>query len=77
MNINKVLIEAAFVGAFFNIVYNQIPENIPFKVFVTAAIIHIASEILGINRWYCKNGAACEKVIGQSSQPGNSGRTFY
>lgn len=77
MNINKVLIEAAFVGAFFNIVYNQIPENIPFKVFVTAAIIHIAWEILGINRWYCKNGAACEKVIGQSSRLGNSGRTFY
>lgn len=74
MNINKVLIEAAFVGAFFNIVYNQIPENIPFKVFVTAAVIHIAWELLGINRWYCKNGAACEKV---TSQLGNSGRTFY
>lgn len=74
MNINKVLTEAAFVGAFFNIVYNQIPENIPFKVFVTAAVIHIAWELLGINRWYCKNGAACEKV---TPQQGNSGRTFY
>ena len=74
MNINKVLGEAAFVGAFFNIVYNQVPENIPFKVFVTAAVIHIAWELFGINRWYCKNGAACEKVTGQS---GNSGHTVY
>tara|TARA_R110002074_G_scaffold12423_3_gene45441 strand:+ start:3541 stop:3747 length:207 start_codon:yes stop_codon:yes gene_type:complete len=68
MNINKVIVESIFVGALFNIVYNQIPENIPLKVFVTAASIHIAMELFGINKWYCRNGAACTANTTQGVQ---------
>jgi nitric oxide reductase large subunit len=27
--------------------------------FVTGCLIHIICEVTGVNKWYCKNGAAC------------------
>jgi hypothetical protein len=45
-------------------------ENLPSKsknkyyiaTFVTGAILHLLCEFSGINRWYCKNGNACNGV---------------
>lgn len=28
-------------------------------LFLTGFLIHILSEVFGLNRWYCKNGVAC------------------
>lgn len=28
-------------------------------LFLTGVTIHLGCEILGINKWYCSNGAAC------------------
>ena len=30
-------------------------------LFIIGFIIHIFCEIVGINKWYCKNGNACNK----------------
>tara|TARA_B100001559_G_C16054624_1_gene418581 strand:+ start:237 stop:476 length:240 start_codon:yes stop_codon:yes gene_type:complete len=29
------------------------------SLFLTGVIIHLLCEVSGINKWYCKNGAAC------------------
>lgn len=31
------------------------------SLFFTGFIIHILCEVIGINKWYCKNGNACNK----------------
>ena len=28
-------------------------------LFITGFIIHLGCEIIGVNKWYCSNGAAC------------------
>lgn len=30
------------------------------SLFFTGFFVHILCELLGINKWYCKNGAACK-----------------
>lgn len=32
------------------------------SLFVTGVLIHFLCEVLGINKWYCKNGRACVDV---------------
>jgi len=29
--------------------------------FLTGVIIHLTCELVGANKWYCKNGYACSK----------------
>lgn len=29
------------------------------SLFIAGLLFHLTCEILGINKWYCKNGAAC------------------
>ena len=30
-------------------------------LFLTGFLLHLLFEVTGVNRWYCKNGAACIK----------------
>ena len=30
-------------------------------LFFTGVFVHLSFELLGINRWYCKNSYACEE----------------
>lgn len=30
-------------------------------LFLTGVTIHLSAEVSGVNKWYCKNGAACRK----------------
>ena len=30
-------------------------------LFITGFLIHLFSELSGLNKWYCKNGNACKK----------------
>ena len=29
-------------------------------VFASGAVLHLAMELIGANKWYCKNGNACK-----------------
>jgi hypothetical protein len=31
------------------------------SLFFTGVLVHIMCELLGINKWYCKNGQACKQ----------------
>lgn len=31
------------------------------SLFLTGVIIHLTCELVGANKWYCKNGYACSK----------------
>ena len=31
------------------------------SLFITGFLIHVLCELVGVNKWYCKNGAACKK----------------
>jgi hypothetical protein len=31
-----------------------------FSLFATGFAVHIACEVLGMNKWYCRNGDACK-----------------
>ena len=31
-------------------------------LFFTGVFAHLAFELMGINKWYCKNGCACSKT---------------
>ena len=59
MNINKVIIESIFVGAMFNIAYNQIPEHIPFRVPMTGAILYILMRFFRLDARYCSRAHPC------------------
>lgn len=56
---SRVLREAIFVGIFVQIFFSFIPP-IPFKPLVAGILLHIIWECLGLNKWYCKNGNACQ-----------------
>lgn len=58
---NKTCLEATVVGCMLTILYKQLPQGTPFRVFFTGFFAHLARELLGINRWYCQNGNACMK----------------
>ncbi len=59
--LTKVLIEALFVGILLVVVGKfTLGNNTDVKkLFITGVIVHIICEIVGLNKWYCKNGAAC------------------
>ena len=31
------------------------------SLFLSGAMLHLFFELIGVNRWYCKNGNACRK----------------
>lgn len=31
------------------------------SLFLTGVVIHLLCEVVGINKWYCKNGFACRR----------------
>lgn len=33
--------------------------NVAIALFITGVLIHLISEVSGVNAWYCKNGNAC------------------
>lgn len=33
--------------------------QVALSYFITGCLIHILCESTGVNKWYCKNGAAC------------------
>lgn len=35
-------------------------RQVLFSYFITGIIIHLLFEAFGTNKWYCKNGAACQ-----------------
>ena len=39
---------------------NQKVKNL-LNLFITGLVIHLVCEYSGINKWYCKNGNACQK----------------
>ena len=62
----KLLIEAFFVGlslaVFTHII--KIADVVNTKnhfvfMFVVGFLLHLVFEVLGMNKWYCKNGSAC------------------
>ena len=62
----KVLSEAIFVGLSLAVFTHIIQlsdivktDNHFIFMFIVGFLIHLAFEILGLNKWYCKNGAAC------------------
>lgn len=62
----KVLIEAVFVGLSLA-VFTRLMRLADFAntqnefvfMFAIGFLIHLLFEVLGLNKWYCKNGAAC------------------
>lgn len=34
--------------------------SVLFSFFITGVIIHVIFEVSGANKWYCKNGNACQ-----------------
>ena len=64
----KLIIEAVIVGlsnAFIWTVVSNIynynkTTDLLVSVFITGILLHIICEYSGINRWYCKNGNACQ-----------------
>lgn len=57
----KLLIEAFFVGILLVIIGKFIlGKDIDIKkLFFTGVIVHLICEVVGLNKWYCKNGVAC------------------
>jgi len=59
----KILSEAVVVGIILLVVGRIIMGPVDFlKLFVTGFAVHFLCEVSGINKWYCKNGAACKKA---------------
>lgn len=60
----NVLTEAVFVGSLLMVIVKMM-DTLKFRgdtnarVFVAGVVVHIFCEIVGLNRWYCMNGAAC------------------
>tara|TARA_B110000858_G_C17798317_1_gene473745 strand:+ start:215 stop:415 length:201 start_codon:yes stop_codon:yes gene_type:complete len=64
----KLLIEAFFVGLSLAVFTHMIKiadivktDNHFVFMFIVGFLIHLMFEILGLNKWYCKNGAACSR----------------
>ena len=66
--------EAFFVGIitiiigiiikyFINLFFKEINIYVFILIlFITGFVIHIECQIIGINKYYCKNGAACKNI---------------
>ena len=64
----KLLIEAFFVGLSLSVFTHMIKiadvvktDNHFVFMFIVGFLIHLVFEALGLNKWYCKNGAACSR----------------
>jgi len=66
---SMVFVEALIVGAVMAIALSVsdvlVPINGPQRAaytgFIVGALIHMAFEIFGANRWYCSQGASCKR----------------
>lgn len=58
-----LIVEALCVGIFMYIV-GKILEKMKIEkdLFVCGFLGHILFEIIGVNKWYCKNGIACKSI---------------
>lgn len=59
----KLLVEALTVGLSLA-VFVWIMRCLPIKnefvfMFLVGTLLHLTFEVLGLNKWYCKNGVAC------------------
>ena len=64
----KLIIEASAVGLglvllwyLFNMLSEKVSkkDNLIISLFIVGAVFHLIAEFSGINKWYCKNGNAC------------------
>lgn len=60
----QVLIEAVVVGFMLSLFALIIPRfltklQLAGVLFIVGALFHLICEVTGINRYYCKSGAAC------------------
>lgn len=55
----------AIVGPFFKVKLPPVCDDwnqnyvMQISLFFTGVVIHLFCELVGINRWYCRNGYAC------------------
>jgi hypothetical protein len=60
----KILIEATSVGVLLVLGSMVLPKcPSAFEMFILGFLFHVLCEIAGVNRWYCKNGVACKKLV--------------
>lgn len=64
----KLLSEAVFVGLSLAVFTYAVKiadvmktDNHFIFMFIIGFLIHLVFEALGLNKWYCKNGAACSR----------------
>jgi outer membrane biosynthesis protein TonB len=65
----SLLIEALVVGAVLAAILSSWivvspldgPSHAAYVGFIVGMLTHIGFELIGANRWYCKNGASCKK----------------
>ena len=62
----QLIIEAVVVGLLLGIIgvffTKQLKDYSTFSIFfISGALTHFAFELMGANKWYCKNGNACLK----------------
>ena len=55
----KVIVEAVVVGISLLVFAKALKMLNVTNLFVVGFLIHLVFEILGLNKWYCKHGAAC------------------
>ncbi|MBP01984.1 MAG: hypothetical protein CMM25_04115 [Rhodospirillaceae bacterium] len=60
---NFVLLqEAVAIGVLSSMLSPYVPN-----AFLFGFLLHLLCELLGVNKWYCKNGNACQKKPSKSS----------
>lgn len=57
----NVIVEAGVVGISLLVFAKVLKMFNVTNLFVVGFLIHLVFEILGLNRWYCKYGAACSR----------------
>jgi len=62
VGIGTVIVGLLFWAIGFYCKKHRLPNNwlgISVLLFLTGVTVHILAEVFKINKWYCKNGAAC------------------
>lgn len=65
----SLLLEAIVVGAVLAAILSSWivmspmngPRDAAYVGFIVGMLTHIGFELVGANRWYCRNGASCQK----------------